>query len=244
MQNPNPQAAEGLPRREFIKKAAGAAAALGATTLLKTPVYGQTQAPSANVTGANNRIVVASVGVGFGIGKNHLQGIHENANQNNVVIGGVCDLFNKRRDWAKEQAGLKDSEVYDDHRKMFERKDIDAVVIATHDPWHAGITLDALESGKHVYCEKPMTRYLGEAFQVYDTVKRTGKVFQVGSQGCSAMGWHKCADLINSGKLGQLVWSQGYYCRNSKDGEWNYDIEAETRPENINWDEWIKPVHN
>ena len=95
-----------------------------------------------------------------------------------------------------------------------------------------------MESGKHVYCDKPMTRYLDEAFRVYDTVKKTGKVYQVGSQGCSAAGWHKCADLIKSGKLGTLVWSQGFYCRNSIPGEWNYLIEEETKAENIDWERW------
>src|SRR5512137_1357225 len=176
----------GVPRREFIKKAATAAAAMAATSVLKTPVYGQNQAPSANVAGANNRIAVAVVGVGFGIGQNHLVGIHEKANENNTVVAAACDVFNKRRDFAKAKANLKDGDVYDDYRKMLERKDIDAVLIATQDPWHAQMTIDSIDSGRHVYCEKPLTRYLGEAFQVYDKVKGSKKIFQIGSQGCSA----------------------------------------------------------
>jgi len=233
----------GLPRREFIKKTATATAAVATTSLLKTPVYGQNQAPSAGrVIGANDRIAVGVVGVGFGIGKNHLQGIHEKAGENNVVVGAACDLFNKRRDWAKATAKLQDSDLCVDHRKLLERKDIDAVVIATHDPWHAQIAIDAMEAGKHVYCEKPLTRYLEEAFRVHDTVKRTGRVFQVGSQGCSAAGWHKCAELIRGGKVGTLVWGQGYYCRNSVGGEWNYDIETESTAANIDWERWLGPV--
>jgi predicted dehydrogenase len=123
-----------------------------------------------------------------------------------------------------------------------ERKDIDAILIATHDPIHAQASIEALEAGKHVYCEKPMTRYLDEAFKVYDAVKKTGKIYQVGSQGCSAGGWHKCAEMIKAGKLGQLVWSQGYYCRNSIAGEWNYLIERETKAENVDWEKWQGPV--
>jgi len=215
----------GVPRRDFIKKAATAAAAIAATSVIKTPVYGQNQAPSANVTGANNRIAVGVIGVGFGIGQNHLIGIHEKQNENNAVVATASDVFNKRRKFAQDKAELKESDVHNDYRKILDRKDIDAVLIATHDPWHAQISIDAMESGKHVYCEKPMTRYLDEAFKVYDTVKRTGKVYQVGSQGCSAAGWHKCAELIKGGKLGTLVWGQGYYCRNSTQGEWNYLIE-------------------
>ncbi len=231
----------GLPRRDFIKKTAAAAAAVGATRLF-TPVYGQNQAPSANVTGANNRIAVAVVGVGFGIGQNHLVGIHEKSNENNTVVAAACDVFNKRRNFAKEKAGLKDSAVYEDHRKMLERKDLDAVLIATHDPWHAQITIDSLEAGKHVYCEKPLTRYLGEAFQVHDTVKKTGKIFQIGSQGCSADGYAKLAEWVKAGKLGTLVWAQVWYSRNSIGGEWNYPIENETSAENIDWERWLGKV--
>jgi predicted dehydrogenase len=228
----------GVPRRDFIKKAATAAAALAATSVIKTPVYGQTQVPSANVTGANSRIAVGVIGIGFGIGQNHLVGIHEKRNENNTVIAAASDVFNKRRKFAQEKAELKEADVHNEYRKILDRKDIDCVLIATHDPWHAQISMEALESGKHVYCEKPMTRYLDEAFKVYDTVKRTGKIYQVGSQGCSAGGWHKCAELIKGGKLGTLVWGQGYYCRNSIPGEWNYLIEAETKPENIDWEVW------
>src|SRR5262245_37701716 len=153
------QATGGDSRRDFLKKSATATAAVAATGILKTPVYGQSTAPSTGrVIGANDRIAVAVVGVGVGIGKNHLEGIHKNAAENNVVVAAACDLFNKRRDWAQETAGLKSADVVKDYRKLLERNDIDAVVVATHDPWHAPISIDAMNAGKHVYCEKPMTR--------------------------------------------------------------------------------------
>ena len=231
-----------LPRRDFLKKTAAVAAGVAATPLFRKPVYGQDQAPSANVAGANNRIQVAIVGVGFGIGQNHLVGIQEKAAENNTVITAASDVFNKRRDFAKTKANLKDADVYDDYRKMLERKDIDAVLIATHDPWHAQITLDSLDSGRHVYCEKPLTRYLGEAFQVYDKAKSSGKIFQIGSQGCSAGGYQKCADLVKAGKIGPLVWAQAWYSRNSLNGEWNYLVENESTAANIDWERWLGPV--
>jgi len=235
--------ADGESRRDFIKKTATVTAAVAATGVMKTPVYGQSQAPSpGRVIGANDRIVVAVIGVGSGIGQNHLGGIHAEANKNNVVVGAACDLFNKRRNWAQEKAGLQSSDLFSDYRKLLERKDIDAVVVATHDPWHAPCSIDAMSVGKHVYCEKPMTRYLAEAFAIHDTVKKTGKTFQVGSQGCSAVGWHKAAELIKSGKIGPMVWAQGYYCRNNPKGEWNYTIEKESTPENIDWTAWLGPV--
>src|SRR5215475_14103228 len=146
-----------LPRREFIKKTVTAAAAtVAAAPLLQRSLYGQNQAPSANIAGANNRIAVAVVGVGFGIGQNHLIGIHEKSNENNTAVAAACDVFSKRRNFAKEKADLKDADVFVDYRKLLERKDIDAVLIATHDPLHAQISIDSMEAGKHVYCEKPM----------------------------------------------------------------------------------------
>jgi predicted dehydrogenase len=244
MDNTVPNAsAGGESRRNFLKKTATVTAAVAATGVVKTPVYGQSQAPSSGrAIGANDRIAVAVIGVGSGIGQNHLGGIHANASANNVVLAAACDLFSKRRDWAKQKAGLKEADLYKDYRKLLERKDIDAVVVATHDPWHAPISIDAMHVGKHVYCEKPMTRYLTEAFAIHDTVKKTGKTFQVGSQGSSAVGWHRAAEIIQSGKLGPLVWAQGYYCRNNPAGEWNYTIEKESTPENIDWNTWLGPV--
>lgn len=238
--SPSPTQAE--TRRGFLRRAATVAAAVAAARFVKTPVYGQNQAPSANVLGANNRIAVGIIGVGYGIGKNHLKGIHDNAQANNTRVAAAADVFNKRRDWAKQVAGLTDADVVADYRKLLERKDIDAVLIATHDPLHAQPAIEAMEAGKHVYLEKPLTRYLDEAFKVYEAVKRTGKVFQIGSQGCSAAGWHKCAELIKSGELGTLVWSEGYYCRNNPKGEWNYDIESESTAANIDWKLWLGPV--
>jgi predicted dehydrogenase len=244
----------GESRREFIRKTAVAGAAVAATGILKTPVYGADTAPSTGrVIGANDRITVAVIGVGFGIGINHFKGIQEKAGDNNVEVVAGCDLFKQRRDWMlgqhefpyakKLETPLKEADVYTDYRKILDRKDIDAVVVATHDIWHANIACDAMEAGKHVYCEKPMTRYLDEAFRVHDTVKKTGKILQVGSQGCSAAGWHEAAKMIQAGKIGQLVWSQGYYCRNNPKGEWNYDIDPNLKnPANLDFQTWLGQV--
>src|ERR1700756_3415470 len=144
----------GTTRRDFIKKTSTLAAAVATTGLFKTPVYGQSQAPSTGRTiGANDRIAVAVIGVGAGIGQNHLKGINDNAAANNVAVAAACDLFSKRRDMCKDLAGLKDADIYKEYERVLDRKDIDAVVIATHDPWHVPISIAALQAGKHVYCE-------------------------------------------------------------------------------------------
>jgi predicted dehydrogenase len=232
----------GESRRSFIKKSSIAAAAVAsAANIFKTPVYGQSQAPSTGrVIGANDRIVVGYIGVG-GQGMAHVKTQKQHAAENNVAQVAVCDLSKYRQNHAKEFIG-GDVAMFEDYRKLLDRKDIDAVTVSTVDHWHTKCSIDAMEAGKHVYCEKPMTRYLQEAFDFHDAVKRTGKVFQLGSQGCSAAGWHKAAELIQAGKIGQMVWAQGYYCRNNPAGEWNYTIQPWCTEADLNWEQWQKPV--
>lgn len=238
--NDNQSAQTGETRRNFIKKAAGVAAVASSVNILKTPVYGQQQAPSSGrVIGANDRINVGYIGVG-NQGTAHLNHQKTHAKENNIAQVAVCDVWQKRLDAAKNLLGLTEADTYRDHRKLLERKDIDAVLIATVDNWHAQITLDALAAGKHVYCEKPMTRYLGEAFEVYDAVKKSGKVFMVGSQGCADAKYHKAAEWIKAGKLGPLVWAQGSYCRNNpRNSEWTYQVDPDLKETNVDWYRWL-----
>lgn len=227
-------------RRQFLRQAATAAAAVASTRLLITPVYGQNQAPSTGrVIGANDRIVVGFVGTGNQGLNSHLKPMLQNAQANNMTIGAVCDVSKHRLDEAKKAAGTG-VKAYEDYRKMLEQKDVDAIVCATVDHWHAPVSIDSMNAGKHIYVEKPMSRYLDEAFKVYDTVKRTGKVFQVGSQGCSDLKWHKAAEWIREGKIGPVVMSQGSYMRNTPAGEWNqYKIQGWCTPEDVNWAMWM-----
>lgn len=237
--NLHPQSSTGDSRRSFLRKAATLAAASGVTPLLKTPVYGQNQAPSANVAGANERIAVAYIGTGKQ-GLTHVRLQKADGQKNNIVQAAACDLYQKRLDDARKLIGLEEKDCYRDHRRLLERNDIDAVVISTVDNWHAQCSIDALEAGKHVFCEKPMTRYLEEAWQVYDTVKRTGKVYVIGSQGCMDAKWHKAAEWVKAGKLGPLVWGQGSYCRNHpKNDEWAYPVDPEANEQNLDWFRWL-----
>jgi len=227
-------------RRQFIKKTAAAAVAAAAVRLLPSPVRADQTAPSVNVLGANEKIRLGFIGVGKQGFEAHLLNILKFANENNVAAVAVCDVSKYRRTEAQkavETAGGK-ADAYEDYRKLLERNDIDAIFCSTVDHWHARITIDALEAGKHVYLEKPMTRYLDEAFAVYDAVKRTGKILQLGSQGCSDLKWHKAAEWIRAGKIGQVVMTQGSFMRNKPAGEWNYPIQAWCTPEDVNWKLW------
>lgn len=245
MSTENNSIGSGASRREFLKSATAATAAVAATGIIKTPVYGQNQAPSANVTGANSRITLGHIGVG-GQGMAHVSQMKPKHGDNNTASIAVCDVSKYRQDFAKSKIldGNADGKVdtYGDYRKLLERKDIDAIVCATVDHWHTKISVDAVNAGKHVYVEKPMTRYLSEAFEIYDAVKKTGKILQVGSQGCSDQKWHEAARLIQSGKIGPIVMSQGSYMRNSPKGEWNYTIQNWCTETDTDWKMWMGPV--
>ena len=229
----------GETRRTFIKKATKMAAAVSATNLFKTPVYGQNQAPSTGrVIGANDRINVAYIGTGKQC-MLHINLEKKYAQDNNIAQVAVCDVYQMHLDKAREAIGAPESAAYRDHRKLLERKDVDAIVAAPIDPWHAQVSIDALEAGKHVFCEKPMTRYLAEAFEVYDAVKKTGKTYVIGSQGCMDSKWHKAAEWIKAGKLGPLVWGQGSYCRNNKNNsEWTFPVDSALTEQTLDWVRW------
>ena len=239
-------------RRGFLKKSAVAATAVVAGCSPKVAEVVEEQpetaavpaaAPAAgSVVGANDRIVCGFIGVG-GQGYNaHLRTVEREGGEMNAVGAAVCEIYENRLARGLETLGLESADGYKDHRELLERDDIDAVFIGTVDHWHAQIAMDAMDAGKHVYCEKPMTRYLMEAFAVHDKVKETGKTFQVGSQYCTEGKWHKAAELIQAGQIGPLVLAQDSYTRNNPDGEWNYEIDPELSPGNLDWDHWLGPV--
>ncbi|MFW5972420.1 MAG: Gfo/Idh/MocA family protein [Bacteroidota bacterium] len=243
-------------RRDFVKKSALAATAMmagwGPSAASSSPAKSASKIASSSILGANERLGVAFLGVGGQGFNSHLRNIVNLTNDGrplheysyNTTPIAAADVFTKRRDQAlaEMQRVNADAEVYDDYRRILDRNDVDAVFIGSVDHWHSRMAVDALDAGKHVYCEKPMTRYLGEGFDIYDKVKETGLVFQIGSQYCSEAKWHKAAELITAGKIGPLVMGQADYCRNNPDGEWNYTIEDETRPENLDWQAWLGPV--
>jgi predicted dehydrogenase len=236
--------AGGHSRRDFLKTGALAAAgAVTGSTLFKTPVYGQKQAPFlGSVLGANDRISCGFVGVG-GQGYNALlMNVVRNASEFNAAGVAVCDVFDKRVERARTELNLSSASGSDDYRRVIDRNDVDVVFIGTVDHWHAPIAIAAMEAGKHVYVEKPLTRYLDEGFQVYDVAKRTNRVVQVGSQYCTEGKWHTAAQLIRDGQIGPLVLAQDSYTRNNPDGEWNYEIDPDVTPQTVNWTAWLGPV--
>ena len=206
--------------RQFLRKAAVAGAAVAATPgVAKSAVFAV--APG-RVIGANDRINLAVVGIGSqGFGA-HVRLLKEKATENNTQQIAVCDLYGRRLRQGGTELGLSESAWFKDYRKMLENKDLDAVVVATSDQWHAPISIDAMNAGKHVYCEKPMCKGVTEAYALYDTVKKTGRTFQVGSQGCSDPMYQSVQQIVKSGKIGKLIMGQASYNRgDNRIGEWN-----------------------
>jgi predicted dehydrogenase len=161
----------------------------------------------------------------------------------NVEIAAVCDVWEKARRVAQAEAKLSDEAVFTDYRKMLDTvKDIDAVVVATPDHWHGAQAVAALELGKHVYVEKPMTRTLEEGFKLREAAKRSGKLVQVGPHGCSDPKWLRARDIIKDGRMGRLLWAQASYCRNNPRGEWNYELDPEATEQTIDWKTWLGPA--
>lgn len=234
-------------RREFLKQAgAGAAAITAGGALLADTSAAQSKiknviAPG-RVLGANDRINIASIGVG-GRGTAVMQWamkVGETTRPAQVVA--VCDVYRKRLNRAKEISKADFATL--DYHEILARKDVDAVIIATPDHWHAPIAIAAMQAGKDVYCEKPMTRTVEEAKRFYETAKATNRVVQIGSQTTSSDQWWKARKAIEDGMIGQLLMSQGSYHRNSKEGEWNWPIDQNAGPnakgdDFIDWNMWL-----
>ncbi|MEO6288283.1 MAG: Gfo/Idh/MocA family oxidoreductase, partial [Ginsengibacter sp.] len=124
-----------------------------------------------------------------------------------VKLVAVCDLYDGRLADAKKKWG---ADIYTtrDYREILNRKDIDAVIIATPDHWHKDISVAAMNKGKHVYCEKPMVHDITEGTAVIEAQKRNKVVFQVGSQGMSSLGNEKAKQLLKDGAIGTLNYAE------------------------------------
>ncbi|MEM7107521.1 MAG: Gfo/Idh/MocA family oxidoreductase [Bacteroidota bacterium] len=156
----------------------------------------------------------------------------------NTKITAVCDLFTVR---AKKAITLAEGvKRFDSYQKLLEKGDVDAVIIATADHWHAPISIAALDAGKHVYVEKPMTHNLAETYALRDAVKRNNRtVFAVGHQHRQTQSFLTAQDIIKKKILGHISLIQVNTNRNSDNGAWQYGIHSEASPATIDWDQFL-----
>ena len=157
---------------------------------------------------------------------------------------GAADLYTTRHQAAKEAWGA-DIPVTGDYRTLFDRKDVDAVLIATSDHLHRRVTLDAIAAGKDVYCEKPMSHSVADGAAMVDAVQSNKKIFQAGSQRVSSILYAKAREIYASGKLGEVHSIDAQWNRNSPGGAWIYPVPADASQQTVDWARFIQdaPPH-
>jgi predicted dehydrogenase len=224
-----------LTRRQFVKASAAAVPLIVTGTALGDD----------KKTAANDRLALGFIGMGT-MNRGHLGHF---LGQKDVQVVAVCDVDTTRRESAKKtvedkygkdqkNGSYKGCAAYDDLRELTGRKDIDAVVIATPDHWHAIAALEALKAGKDVYCEKPLTLTIHEAKTLIDAARKHDRVFQVGSQQRSDQEFRRACEYVRSGRVGKL---QTVYVNVGPSSK-PCDLPEEMLEPGLDWDRWLGPA--
>ena len=224
-------------RRNFIKQVAGTALAFGAGSLAAFAAEEKMEERVIRyqkTISSNDRINIAVIGMGI-MGNNNLRTALKIPG---VQLVAACDLYSGRLERVKEVYG-NDIFLTNDYRKILEKPAVDAVIIATSDQWHARITKEALQKGKHVYCEKPMVHFISEGQGVIAAQKAANKTLQIGSQGVSGLVYAKAKELYKSGEIGKLNMVNAVYDRQDALGAWEYTMPADASAQTVDWDRYI-----
>lgn len=193
---------------------------------------------------AGERITLGIIGVG-NMGGGHVDTFLGNPD---VQIVAICDVFRKKRDEAaakvekhyaaeRESGVFKGCETYNEYERLLEREDIDAVLIAVPDHWHATIAVAACRAGKDVYCEKPLALTIREAREMVRAARRYGTIFQVGSQQRSDRNFRYACELVRNGRIGKLKTVHVGIGGTSSDKF----LPEEPIPEGLDWERWLGP---
>jgi predicted dehydrogenase len=211
----------GLTRRAFVKTSAVAA--------------GLSALSASRILGANDRIGVGIIGFGL-IGRIHTRSFMA---QGDVDIVAVADTFQPRVEEGTALAGAR-AKPYRDFRRLLEDRNVDAVVVATPDHWHALMTMLACTAGKDVYVEKPLTLFVKEGRWMVEVARRNRRVVQVGTQNRSAPNFQHAREVIRQGRLGQVVSVQSNFFRNVTPG-WGNPPDQDPPP-TLDWDMMLGPA--
>ena len=217
-------------RRKFLQDSAILGAAYILPTLTGTNLFGKD---------ANSRPKIAAIGVGGSRGRYNQGGsIARRASRFGDMIA-VCDVDQRHNEEFNNSFDGKLA-MYQDYRKLLEKEKPDVVTIGTPDHWHVPISIDALHNGCDVYCEKPLTLTIEEGFRIRDTVKETGRVFQVGTQQRSEhdLLFLRAIAIVQSGKLGDNVTAH-IAIGNGDEGPVFNTISV---PEGLDWNMWVGPT--
>jgi predicted dehydrogenase len=223
-------------RRHFIQQMSGTALALAtANSVLAHADNWQNQVDGySRKIGPNDKIRLGTIGIG-------IQG-HNDTDAALKVPGvelvAVSDLYTGRLAGAKEKYGAN-IQISQNYQDILSRKDIDAVIIATADLWHARVAIDALKAGKAVYCEKPMVHKISEGLDVIDAWKKSKKTMEIGSQRVSSLSVEKARQAIKSGAIGQLSMVVANFDRQSALGAWEYTMPNDASSTTVDWKRYI-----
>ncbi len=212
-----------ISRREFIERSVAGAAA--ATAAWGTAIRRSSASP-------NETITMGIIGAG-------IRGLENMQSILNVKgrVAIVCDLYDGHLRRAQEIQ--PNTPTTKDYRAVLDRKDVDAVMIATSDHWHAPIAIEAMKAGKDVYCEKPMTHTIPQALEMVKVSKDTGRLVQVGSQSLSMQSTHKGKEWVDSGQIGAIYNVQCEIYRPDPVGAWKYPVPPDASPQTIDWDRYL-----
>jgi predicted dehydrogenase len=178
----------------------------------------------------NDALQIALIGAGgMGQGDAKLSAAIEG-----VKLVAACDCYDGRLKHMKEVYG-PDTFITRDYREIVARKDIDAVIVATPDHWHAPISVACLNSGKHVYCEKPMVHRIEEGASMIEAQNSSGKVLQIGSQYRSSLTYSKARELFAANAIGKLNSVEAWLDRNTAIGAWEYSIPTDANTKSCDW---------
>jgi len=215
----------GLSRREFLEVGAAAAGvSLVGKGLPHVPVQ---VAPSDTV-----RFGMVGVGMeGSGL-------LEMSINLPGVECAAACDLYDGRHTLSREITNKPDLPVTRRYQQLLENKNIDCIVSAVPDHWHMQLVVDAVNAGKDIYCEKPMSHSPADGVAMVEAQKKTGRIVQIGSQRVSSLVCAKAKELIAQGMLGDLMMVEGWLGRNDPTGSWEYPPPPDLSPQNFDWDTW------
>jgi predicted dehydrogenase len=218
-------------RREFLE--VGAVAAGASLAGQKLSAGSQIVRHSARAVPASDRVRFGMIGVG-------MQGsglLGEAITIPDVECVAACDLYDGRHTLAREIV-RPDLPVTRRYRELLDNKDIDCIVAAVPDHWHMPIVVDAVNAGKDIYCEKPMSHSPADGVAMVAAAKKTGRIVQIGSQRVSSRICAKAKEMVAQGMVGDLMLVEGWLGRNDPTGAWEYPPPPDLSPANLDWDTW------